>query len=44
MIYDINSWAFQKYMKWNYGLSKELSYNNPECYYSGSFFSGDSNV
>ena len=27
MIYDINSWAYQKYMKWNIGCSKPSNFN-----------------
>ena len=40
MIYDINSWSYQKYMKWNIGFNKPANYNE-SITYSGSYWAGN---
>ena len=42
MIYNIKSWNFQKYLRWNKGLSKPSSHINN--LYADSYWSTDINL
>ena len=41
MIYDINSWCYQRYMKWNAGYAKPDDFGIDDACLAGSYWSGN---